>query len=264
MTIRRILTTLLLIILLPVSIAAVLIGYSYLTYPRIMLAESHAPNKQNSNTLSATNPVITNADYYFWVGEKGPSGPLFSGPQQYPFICTTLFYKMGQTIVDNNNGEGSAVFPELFSYPLSWLPPVGYSKHCSMFTRIDYFYFSSKANEFVLMPNHASRPNDLVYIPIGKEKLPFIVRVERGTINRFIYSIAMLAPHEESTKDPKLINKSAWNGKLVYKFQGGVGIGRFQGKFTINKKQSLNEDALKRGYAVAYSSGTRTSSHYNL
>ena len=36
------------------------------------------------------------AEYKFWVGDTGPSGPLFTGPQQYPFICWTSESKLGQ------------------------------------------------------------------------------------------------------------------------------------------------------------------------
>ncbi|HZY04528.1 MAG TPA: DUF6351 family protein, partial [Anaeromyxobacteraceae bacterium] len=32
----------------------------------------------------------------FWIGDTGPTGPIFSGPQQYPFICTTFENGLGQ------------------------------------------------------------------------------------------------------------------------------------------------------------------------
>ena len=50
---------------------------------------------------------------------------------------------------------------------------------------------------------------------IDGRTVDFVVRRERGTINRFLYSYAMLA--------------DAWNGALVYAFDGGVAIGRSQG-----------------------------------
>ena len=53
----------------------------------------------------------------------------------------------------------------------------------------------------------------------------FVVRRERGTINRFIYSYAMLAP----PGDPADADTSLWNGRLVYTFDGGVAIGHSQG-----------------------------------
>ena len=85
------------------------------------------------------------------------------------------------------------------------------------------------------------------------EDTPFIVRRERGTINRFIYSFAMLA-------DPAT-DASRWNRRLVYFFDGGVAIGRNQG---TPGGSALNPDLLARGYAIAHSSGTRASVHYNM
>ena len=90
--------------------------------------------------------------------------------------------------------------------------------------------------------------------------MPFIVRWERGTINRFIYSIAMLAPAGEA--DPLAPDDSLWNDRLVLSFQGGVAIGHFQG--TTSTGAMLPADLLGAGYGVVWSSGTRTSTHYDL
>jgi hypothetical protein len=87
----------------------------------------------------------------------------------------------------------------------------------------------------------------------------FIVRWERGTINRFIYSIAVLAPFDA---DAWTLNRDAWNKRLIYHFDGGVGIGHSQGR--TNNPKMLYEVGLARGYAILYSSGTRTGTHYNL
>ena len=90
--------------------------------------------------------------------------------------------------------------------------------------------------------------------------MPFVVRWERGTINRFIYSIAMLAPSGEA--DPTAPDDSLWNDRLVLSFQGGVAIGHFQG--TTSTGAMLPADLLGAGYGVVWSSGTRTSTHYDL
>ena len=57
------------------------------------------------------------------------------------------------------------------------------------------------------------------------ETVDFIVRWERGVIDRFIYSIATLSPASQAAT-PDL---SAWNGVLLDKFEGGVAIGHYQG-----------------------------------
>jgi hypothetical protein len=202
--------------------------------------------------------------YDFWIGDVGPTGPVFSGPQQAPFICTSSYNGLGQPIVDDTRHAGAAVFPELFGFPLTMLPPVGYSNYCSIATQVDYFYFDNNKQRFFPLDNPASPPDTVQFIRPDNVKIPFVVRVERGTINRFLYSIAMLAPYAESLQSPQMLNKQAWNQKLVYKFQGGIGLGHYQGLMSLNKRQALHYEALKRGYAVAYSTGTRTSTHYNL
>ncbi|WP_455209654.1 DUF6351 family protein [Kaarinaea lacus] len=200
----------------------------------------------------------------FWIGETGPTGPVFTGPHQYPFICTTNENGLGQPLIDNQLGIGNAVFPEVNGVPDFTADPVGYSRLCNLPTRVDYFYFSTTYNNFLPLADPGNIPTDVEQIIIDDETVNFVVRLERGTINRFIYGIAMLAPYAESLHNPKTLNNDAWNGKLVYKFQGGVGIGHQQGSFSLSSSQALHYASLKRGYAVAYSTGTKTSTHYNL
>ena len=88
--------------------------------------------------------------------------------------------------------------------------------------------------------------------------VPMIVRWERGVINRFMYSIMMLSPASQ-TATPDF---SAWNEKLLFSFSGGVAIGHYQGSPSVNDMRYLN--GLQMGYAVIYSTGTRTNTHYNL
>ena len=200
----------------------------------------------------------------FWIGETGPTGPIFSGPHQYPFICTTIDNDLGQPLVDNQDGIGNAVFPEINGVPIFSAEPIGYSRNCSVTTRVDYIYYSTAADNFKPLEDLSNVPDDVEQLTINGETVNFVVRLERGTINRFVYSIAMLAPFAESLDKPKHLNNSAWNRKLVYSFQGGVGIGHFQGYFDMGKRYALHYEALKRGYAVAYSTGNRTGTHYNL
>ncbi len=197
----------------------------------------------------------------FWIGDAGPTGPIFTGPQQYPFICLTVENGLGQPIVDNHDGVGNAVFPESSGVPDFAAAPVGYSRFCSIRTRVDYFYYKGGALQQIASPADAVGADT---ITVGGRTIPYVIRLERGTINRFIYGIAMLAPNPESLASPAKLDKSAWNGKLVYSFQGGVGIGHQQGGFSLGKGGALYDSALRRGYAVAYSTGNITDVHYNL
>jgi hypothetical protein len=53
-----------------------------------------------------------------------------------------------------------------------------------------------------------------------------------------------------------------WNGAAIYRFDGGVAIGHTQGR--VSQGAMLYQDGLTKGYAILHSSGTRTSTHYNL
>jgi hypothetical protein len=200
----------------------------------------------------------------FWIGETGPTGPIFSGPQQYPFVCTTFENGLGQPLVDNQEGIGNAVFPEVNGVPDFTAAPVGWSRTCSIRTRVDYFYFSQTKQRFLPLADPASPPADADTVTVNGRTAPFVVRLERGTTNRFIYGIAMLAPDPESLASPEGLDRSFWSGKLVYSFQGGVGIGHQQGSLSTGRAAALHEQALRRGHAVAYSTGNITGVHYNL
>jgi hypothetical protein len=204
------------------------------------------------------------------------SGPIFSGPQQQPFVCTTARGTLdgrkllGQPLVDNEDHFGIPVAAETpdgnypqdgRGYPTADAEIVGWSADCSANTRYGYVYRSSTDGNFHWLDDPNTLPADVATTTtLDGDTVPFVVRWERGTINRFIYSIAMLVPVNEA--DPEQPDDALWNGRLVFSFQGGVGIGHFQG--TTSTGAMLPGDLLGSGYAVLWSSGTRTSTHYNL
>lgn len=213
-------------------------------------------------------PEISLAGLKFWVGEQGPSGETaYSGPQQQPFICRTLESNLGQPEVDNQDGIGQPVF----AIPGNITSPViGYSKTCSVKTRVAYMYWNgSDFKQFNPATQFATPPADLKTTVVGGVVKPFVIRVEAGTINRFAFAIAMLAPQPESTQTPQDLDNSAWNRKLVYYMRGGVGIGHQQGTAMFtgglwSEEKALVPGLLAQGYAVAASSGNETGVHYNL
>jgi hypothetical protein len=180
------------------------------------------------------------------------TGPIFSGPQQQPFVCTTTQGAVGkQPIVESATAPGFPVFDASGA-------KIGYSKTCSIETFVTYWYRST-ANSWKVMPSDGSTPADLAKTTLADgRQVDFIVRQERGTINRFLYSFAMLAPKGENPAAPDL---SLWNGRLQYWFQGGVAIGHTQG--TLHGG-SMNPDILGKGHAIVHSSGNNTGTHYNL
>ncbi|MES2148783.1 MAG: DUF6351 family protein [Pseudomonadota bacterium] len=179
-------------------------------------------------------------------------------PEQYPFICRTQESGLGQPLVDNQQGIGHPVFDNVTH------EVVGHSSSCSVRTRFDYFYYTGTHFKPY---SRGDAPADLKTARLNGATVPFIVRVEVGTINRFMYTIAMLAPLAEA---PGALNNSAWNHKLVYWLRGGVGIGHQQGtamwlKNNLNSSErELMPRLLEQGYAVVSSSGNETGVHYNI
>lgn len=184
------------------------------------------------------------------------TGPMFSGAQQYPFVCMTVHELGKQPLVEEGVTEG---FPVLDAQD----NVIGYSRDCSIEPYIEYWYRTT-GNAYQPLPQDGSRPADLATTTLmdGRE-VDFIVRWERGTINRFIYSYAMLATLDEASENPGALDADLWNGRLLYRFQGGVGIGHSQGRVDRDRR-ALHPEVLGLGYAIAYSTGNRTGEHYNL
>lgn len=163
------------------------------------------------------------------------SGPIFSGPQQEVFLCA-----------DAGDRANAELGPAL-------------DEDCAVETVVSFKYRTTGGSWADYDPD-ATPPADMAQTTtMDGDTVDFIVRWERGTINRFIYSITVLAPYEQNPAEPEL---SAWNGRLIYYFQGGVAIGHYQGD--PSRSRMLYEHGLGKGYAVAYSTGTKTGTHYNL
>jgi hypothetical protein len=178
------------------------------------------------------------------------TGPVFSGPHQHPFMCSVQYHGLGQPRVDDMH-EGFPVF--------AGEEIVGYSRNCSAETLVTHVYMSTEGSWKPYAPGQ-ERPADMAQTTTSEGlTVDYIVRWERGTINRFLYSVAMLAPLDTGTDD---LDTSAWNRKLIYYFQGGVAIGHYQGN--PSNSRMLYDHGLSLGYAVVYSTGNKTGTHYNL
>lgn len=156
------------------------------------------------------------------------TGPVFAGPQEQPFICDTAEFK---TVTGGTLGQ-----------------PI--DKDCSVRTRVDYMYRTT-AGKFVPLPDENVRPADLATATTSMGKaVPYIVRVETGTINRGIYETAVLHDPKSGAPDP-LERGPGWNGRLVYGFGGGCSSGWYvQGRNTVG---IMNDTYLSKGYGVASS-----------
>jgi hypothetical protein len=148
------------------------------------------------------------------------TGPIFSGPQEQPFICQTQGFKLpdGTTL-------GAALDAD-----------------CSIKTVTTYVYKPNGSSDFKPWP--ATRPSDIaITTTTTGQRVPYIVRVETGTVNRAIYQFAIL-------QDPAGPTNS-WNKRLLYTFGGGCIGGWFrQGASLPNV---VNDAIVGKGYAEASS-----------
>ncbi|MGI9271226.1 MAG: DUF6351 family protein [Woeseiaceae bacterium] len=188
------------------------------------------------------------------IGEPGPVVPTYLDALDYPFVCRTERSLLGQPLVDNHDGAGIAVYEgDNGSGEI-----IGYSKDCSINTRVLYYYRSDESGKFLPLVESA---DDIEELTIDEQAVPFIVRLEIGTINRHIYIIAMLRGPNDTPESPDL---SLWNRKLLYQMRGGVGIGRRQGRINPNYIPSRRAVELQQGYAIVHSTANQTSTSYDI
>ncbi len=147
------------------------------------------------------------------------SGPIFSGPHQTPFACTTELAGLGAPTDAN----------------------------CSAPTRVRWAYFPATPDaELIDLDDPTSVPADVAMIDRDGAKVPFIIRIEEGVIDRSIYEFAVLESAPDPTAAPRSWDDSGWNRTLLYEYGGGCGTGFTQGKFLGHE---LRRGLLEQGYA---------------
>ena len=174
-----------------------------------------------SNILTAKLPNARRAHVRITNHPKG--GPVFSGPQVQPWICMTV-----------ENGLGPAI-----------------DAQCNAPTKVEYFYRSTNPTTPGFLPyDLASPPTDVQTATTDQGvTVPFVVRRERGTLNRYVYDIAVLADPSQAVSPWQ--PPTAWNRKLYYLYMGGALPQHIQGQWS----DVFHERALSRGFATATSSG---------
>jgi hypothetical protein len=191
------------------------------------------------------------------IGQPGPVTPTYTDSLDYPFACRSERSRLGQPLVDNHDNIGTAVY-DLDAAGNKKEEIVGYSKDCSINTRVLYYYRSRESGKFLPFEEQA---DDVEAITIDGQTVPFVVRLEIGTINRHIYIIALLRGPNDTHETPDL---SYWNRKLLYQLRGGVGIGRRQGRIDPNYIPNRRSVELQQGYAVVHSTANQTSTSYDI
>jgi Tannase-like family of unknown function (DUF6351) len=155
-------------------------------------------------------------------------GPMISGPHEFPFACTT---------------ESFVPFP---GSPALGAP---LDSDCSIERRTQYVYRTT-ANTFASLPQpYSSLPADLAFTTtVTGATVPYIVRLETGTINRAIYQTAILHNPNDPAPSP-FAPPAGWNKRLIYPLGGGcIGGWYTQGPDLVDP---VDHSFLSQGYGVA-------------
>jgi hypothetical protein len=159
-------------------------------------------------------------------------GPVFSGPHEQPYACATAQFNLPA-------GLGNLGAP--------------LDANCSINRRVDYIYRTT-SNNFAAWPAGATAyPANMARTTttLGATNVPYIVRIETGTINRAIYQTTVL--HDPLTEAAPSWNRQPanWNKRLIYTFGGGcIGGWYRQGSSTGGVTDDF---MLRSGYALASS-----------
>ncbi len=161
------------------------------------------------------------------------TGPMISGPQVPLLACSTVEHGLGEPTDAN----------------------------CSAPPTVTWRYVTTD-RRVVDLADPATVPADAATVQVetadGDHTGPFVLRHERGVVNRSVYDIVTLhragtatSPGAADAGDPSgtdLAAATAWSGRLVYRFGGGCAATYGQGRsLTVVEDLSL----LEQGHAVA-------------
>jgi hypothetical protein len=157
-------------------------------------------------------------------------GPVISGAQVQPWFCQTT----------NNPSLGPAL-----------------DAQCNAPTAYRYVYRTT-TNQFAAYDPAAPAPSNMQTITTETGvTMPYIVRVERGTMNRGIHEIAVL--FDPTKAWTPWARQPQWNRKVYIPFGSGCDFSRFQG----NPGSVLDDNSLRQGFLVMSSSFTQYGTHCN-
>ena len=179
--------------------------------------------QEGTNTLNA---VWQGGGQTITIINHPTGGPIFSGPQLQPWVCNT-----------EDSGLGSPT-----------------DEHCNAVTKISYFYQPTNHPPGDYSPYNPSNPAVDVATTMTDEGItvPFIIRVELGTLNRSIYTLAVLA--DPSNPWEPWSPQKGWNGKVFIPFGGGCGTPHRQlppntkGNSLTGEQDVMLHEFLSRGW----------------
>ena len=158
------------------------------------------------------------------------TGPMLSGPRQEPFICQTQSFKLP---------NGTTLTPTQLT-----------SDDCAAPTVVQYVYRSTAGGALKPMPNTSVLPTDVAMTTTDTGvTMPFVVRVETGTMGRGIYQNAILHDPTSEPAPTPFTPPKGWNKRL----QGLHGVGCVGGWYIQGAAMGeniLDPTLLGRGFGM--------------
>jgi hypothetical protein len=187
-------------------------------------------------------------------------GPVLSGAQITPFFCATPTPQPATPTSPATNASGLSTF--------------AVDAQCNIATEYKVYYRTTGTGCSFTLPDASTPPANPCFKPFVAGAptpadlamtttdtgmtVPYIVRVERGTMNRGIFDLAVL--FDPAQPWTALAPQAQWNGKVLYQFGAATGQPRRQ----FRSSSSWTHDfALSRGYLVAQNSMTDSALNSN-
>ncbi len=173
-------------------------------------------------------------------------GPIISGPYLQPFICQTDVFNLPA-------GLGTLGAP--------------LDTDCSVATRVHYLYRSTAGGAFRALPSTTALPGDVAMTTTRHGvTVPFVVRLETGTMNRGIYqNVVLHDPTSEPAPSPFSPPKG-WNKGLIHTHGGGCPSGWYvQGNAQgVNPVTGVNITRLGEGWGIIVNTLTPPGTSCNM
>ena len=155
-------------------------------------------------------------------------GPIVSGPQIQPFICQTQTFKLP---------DGTFLGPPL-------------DADCSAPTVVTYVYMSTVTGTFLALPSPTTLPSDVATTTTSDGvTVPYVVRVETGTMNRGIYQNAILFNPTSDPAPSPFSQPKGWNHRVIA-IHGAGCPGGWYTQGTAEGVNVLQGMYLSMGYAL--------------
>src|SRR4051812_25625658 len=222
---------------------------------RILGLVTDLVNGENALTASTSKSHAARLD----ITNHPIGGPVISGPQTSPFVCATPTAQPATATLAATNASGLStnatdvqcnIATETFLFYRTTAPCTpGVLPDPSPVTAAS----PTAANScFKRFSPTAPTPADLAFTTTDQGlTVPYIVRVERGTIDRGIFDIAVLFTPGEPWSP--FAPQPQWNRKVVHTFGASTGQPRRQ----FPTEQNWADDpALSRGFMVVDNSMT--------